>query len=103
MPAASGAQPDQLTFSKDCKTILVSNEGEPATYEEPNLANDPEGSVSIIDLHYCDGLEDVYAKAQGQAGAAQGSDAKSTDAKSKSSNAKAMDAPTAADKSYTDG
>jgi len=96
MPAASGAQPDQLTFSKDCKTILVANEAEPATYLEPSLANDPEGSVSIIHLHYCDGSDDVYAKAQGQAGTAQGSDAES-------SIGKAMDAPTAAAKSYTDG
>lgn len=45
-----GALPDQLEFSKDCRTIVVSNEGEPETYTPASLANDPEGSVSIIDL-----------------------------------------------------
>lgn len=50
---AAGALPDQLEFSKDCRTILVANEGEPLTYDPPSLANDPEGSVSIIKLLYC--------------------------------------------------
>lgn len=54
---STGALPDQLEFSKDCKTILVSNEGEPLTYEPPSLANDPEGSVSVINLHFCDSGE----------------------------------------------
>jgi hypothetical protein len=49
---AAGALPDQLTFSKDCKTILVSNEGEPVQYT-PTLI-DPEGSVSVINLEFCD-------------------------------------------------
>jgi hypothetical protein len=48
--------PDQLEFSKDCRTIVVSNEGEPETYTPASLANDPEGSVSIIDLVACEGL-----------------------------------------------
>lgn len=49
-----GALPDQLEFSRDCRTLLVSNEGEPQTCSPPSLANDPEGSVSVIKLHYCD-------------------------------------------------
>lgn len=41
-----GAMPDMITFNKDYTKILTANEGEPdATY-----ANDPEGTVSIIDL-----------------------------------------------------
>lgn len=51
----AGALPDQLEFSKDCRTILVANEGEPNTYEPPSLENDPEGSVSVINLCACDG------------------------------------------------
>lgn len=44
----AGALPDQIEFSSDCKTILVSNEGEPSGYGNPALYSDPEGSVSII-------------------------------------------------------
>jgi hypothetical protein len=51
----TGALPDQLEVSKDCRTILVANEGEPTTYEPPSLENDPEGSVSVIQLCSCDG------------------------------------------------
>ena len=41
-----GAMPDMLTFNKTYTKIITANEGEPdATY-----ANDPEGSISIIDL-----------------------------------------------------
>lgn len=41
-----GAMPDMITFDKNFTRILTANEGEPnATYTE-----DPEGSVSIIDL-----------------------------------------------------
>jgi hypothetical protein len=43
-----GSLPDQIEFSKDCKTILVSNEGEPSGYGPGYV--DPEGSVSIIRL-----------------------------------------------------
>jgi alkaline phosphatase len=42
---AVGALPDMLTFSDDGKTVLVANEG-----EQDTLGNNPEGSVSIIDL-----------------------------------------------------
>jgi Ca2+-binding RTX toxin-like protein len=44
-----GALPDMLTFTPDGKKILVANEGEPNSYNQPNSV-DPEGSVSIIDL-----------------------------------------------------
>lgn len=41
-----GAMPDMITFNKNYTKIITANEGEPdATY-----ANDPEGSVSIVDL-----------------------------------------------------
>lgn len=40
-----GANPDMLTFTSDGMKVLVANEGEMAS-----VANDPEGSVSIIDL-----------------------------------------------------
>lgn len=46
---SAGALPDQLEFSKDCKTLLVSNEGEPDGYGDPKYT-DPEGSVSVINL-----------------------------------------------------
>jgi hypothetical protein len=49
---AVGALPDSIEFSKDCKTLLVSNEGEPNSYGQPDSV-DPEGSVSIINLRYC--------------------------------------------------
>lgn len=45
-----GALPDMLTFSPDGSWLLVANEGEPLDYCAPGLANDPEGSVSVIDL-----------------------------------------------------
>jgi hypothetical protein len=46
---AAGALPDQIEFSKSCRTILVSNEGEPDCYDAPTCT-DPEGSVSVINL-----------------------------------------------------
>ncbi len=45
-----GALPDMLAFTPDGTRLVVANEGEPRDYCEPGLANDPEGSVSIIDL-----------------------------------------------------
>lgn len=53
-PAPAGALPDQLAFSVDCKTILTSNEGEPEDYNPASLAKDPEGSVTVINLRFCE-------------------------------------------------
>jgi hypothetical protein len=44
-----GALPDMLTFTPDGSKVLVANEGEPNSYNQPTSV-DPEGSVSIIDL-----------------------------------------------------
>lgn len=44
-----GALPDMLTFTPDGTRVLVANEGEPNSYNQPNSV-DPEGSVSIINL-----------------------------------------------------
>ncbi len=44
-----GALPDMLTFTPDGRTLLVANEGEPDSYNQPN-SQDPEGSISIIRL-----------------------------------------------------
>lgn len=44
-----GAVPDMLTFTPDGNKILVANEGEPSSYNQPTSV-DPEGSISIIDL-----------------------------------------------------
>lgn len=43
-----GALPDMITFTPDGTKVLVANEGEPS--DPYNPANDPEGSVSIIDV-----------------------------------------------------
>lgn len=43
---AVGALPDMLTFTADGSKVLVANEGEPSD----DYLNDPEGSVSIIDV-----------------------------------------------------
>lgn len=53
-----GALPDQLEFSKDCKTLLVSNEAEPSSYPS-TPTTDPEGSVSIIRLRISSGATSV--------------------------------------------
>ncbi|MCA1992355.1 MAG: choice-of-anchor I family protein [Coleofasciculus sp. S288] len=44
-----GALPDMLTFTPDGKKILVANEGEPSSYNQPDSV-DPEGSLSLIDI-----------------------------------------------------
>jgi hypothetical protein len=45
-----GALPDMVMFTPSGDHVLVANEGEPLDYCAPGLANDPEGSVSIIDV-----------------------------------------------------
>ena len=45
-----GALPDMLTFTPNGHYVLVANEGEPAGYCLPGEEDDPEGSISIIDL-----------------------------------------------------
>ncbi|NES06480.1 MAG: PEP-CTERM sorting domain-containing protein [Okeania sp. SIO2F4] len=44
-----GALPDSLAFTADGSKLLVANEGEPNSYNQPD-SFDPEGSVSIIDM-----------------------------------------------------
>ena len=50
---AVGALPDSIHFAPDGKTVVVANEGEPKNYCQTSGefvdANDPKGSVSIID------------------------------------------------------
>ncbi|MFA7274968.1 MAG: choice-of-anchor I family protein [Crocinitomicaceae bacterium] len=41
-----GAMPDMITFNKNYTKVLTANEGEPSI----DYLNDPEGSISIIDL-----------------------------------------------------
>jgi len=44
-----GSLPDMLTFSPNGRWLLVANEGEPNSYNQPDSI-DPEGSVSIIEM-----------------------------------------------------
>jgi 2',3'-cyclic-nucleotide 2'-phosphodiesterase/3'-nucleotidase/5'-nucleotidase len=44
-----GALPDMLTFTPNGRFVLVANEGEPNSYNQPDSV-DPDGSVSMIDL-----------------------------------------------------
>lgn len=44
-----GALPDMLTFTEDGKQVVVANEGEAASYCA-GAVDDPEGSVSVIDV-----------------------------------------------------
>ncbi|MBL8075601.1 MAG: choice-of-anchor I family protein [Nitrospira sp.] len=44
-----GPLPDMLTFSPNGRWLLVANEGEPNSYNQPDSV-DPEGSVSVIDM-----------------------------------------------------
>ena len=45
-----GALPDMLTFTPSGQYVLVANEGEPNGYCRSGNSNDPEGSVSVIDI-----------------------------------------------------
>jgi 2',3'-cyclic-nucleotide 2'-phosphodiesterase/3'-nucleotidase/5'-nucleotidase len=52
-----GAQPDMVTFTSNGRYVLTANEGEPSTYAIPATAttpaipaDDPEGSISVIDV-----------------------------------------------------
>ena len=44
------ALPDMVTFKPNGRYVLVANEGEPSGYCLPGASNDPEGSVSVIDI-----------------------------------------------------
>ena len=44
-----GALPDMVTFTPNGRRLLVANEGEPNSYNQPSSL-DPEGTVSIIDM-----------------------------------------------------
>ncbi len=47
--ATVGALPDMVTFTADGNRVLVANEGEPNSYNQPTSV-DPEGSVSVVDV-----------------------------------------------------
>ncbi len=47
-----GYQPDQLTFSKDGKTLVTADEGEPLMfYGSDEIDQNPKGSVSIVNIN----------------------------------------------------
>ena len=47
-----GYQPDQLTFSKDGKTLVTADEGEPLMfYGSDEIDQNPKGSISIINVN----------------------------------------------------
>lgn len=45
---SAGFFPDMLTFTGDCKKILVANEGRPGK-DINNVFTDPEGSITVIE------------------------------------------------------
>jgi hypothetical protein len=47
--ATAGSLPDMLVFTHDGKKLVVANEGEPDCYGAG--CTDPEGSISVIDVH----------------------------------------------------
>ncbi len=49
-----GALPDMLTFTPDGRKVLVANEGEPNSYNQPDSV-DPEGTISVITLSFVAG------------------------------------------------
>lgn len=55
-----GALPDMLTFTPDGTRVLVANEGEPNSYNQPDSV-DPEGSVSIINIADINNLSVINA------------------------------------------
>ena len=48
-----GSLPDMLAFTPDGTSVVVANEGEPSSYNQPDSV-DPEGTVSIIDVRKSD-------------------------------------------------
>ncbi len=55
-----GALPDMLTFTPDGTRVLVANEGEPNSYNQPDSV-DPEGSVSIVNINDINNLSVINA------------------------------------------